>query len=131
MGSRLPTRAVSYISCTSLGAPGKVASTISVSPAIWNAATASSREAPWCRHRDAPRGDAGDPSGDAGGAWRLREAANRLIQRQEHGAQKEGEPVSWDDARRIVFLTMFLMTEFATILEALPGPRVAVLEGGH
>lgn len=60
-----------------------------------------------------------------GTLWR---SANKLIQRQEHGAQKEGESVTWDDARRIVFLTMFLMIEFVSIFETLPGPRVAVLE---
>jgi hypothetical protein len=42
-----------------------------------------------------------------------------LIERQEHGAQKEGETVTTDDARRIVYLTMFLMTEFATIFESV------------
>lgn len=62
-----------------------------------------------------------------GNLW---EAANKLVQRQVHGAQKEGESVSWDDARRIVYLAMFLMIEFVTIFEELPGPRVAVLEPG-
>jgi hypothetical protein len=60
----------------------------------------------------------------------LWEAANRLVQRQVHGAQKEGEPVSWDDARRIVYLTMFLMIEFATIFGELSASQVAVLEPG-
>jgi hypothetical protein len=58
----------------------------------------------------------------------LWEATNALIQRQEHGAQKEGEPITWDDARRVVYLTMFLMIEFVSIFEALPGPQAAVLE---
>jgi hypothetical protein len=40
-----------------------------------------------------------------------------LIDRQEHGAHKEGEPLTWNDARRIVTLTMVLMVEFVTILE--------------
>ena len=30
-----------------------------------------------------------------------------LVQRQEHGAQKEGEPVTWEDGRRVIFQTMF------------------------
>jgi hypothetical protein len=34
-----------------------------------------------------------------------------LIQRQEHGAQKEGQVLVWDDARRIVFHTAILMFE--------------------
>ena len=28
-----------------------------------------------------------------------------LVQRQEHGAKKEGEPLMWEDARRVVFQT--------------------------
>jgi hypothetical protein len=38
------------------------------------------------------------------------------IQRQEHGAQKEGEPLTWDDARRVVFHTGFVLSEFAAVL---------------
>jgi hypothetical protein len=34
-----------------------------------------------------------------------------LAQRQEHGAQKEREPLKWEDARRIVFQTAMLMFE--------------------
>lgn len=34
-----------------------------------------------------------------------------LIQRQEHGAQKEGQELVWEDARRIVFHTAILMYE--------------------
>jgi len=34
-----------------------------------------------------------------------------LVQRQEHGAQKEGEPLKWDDARRVVFQTAVVMFE--------------------
>jgi hypothetical protein len=34
-----------------------------------------------------------------------------LAQRQEHGAQKEGTPLSWEDARRLVFQTVFVMVE--------------------
>lgn len=34
-----------------------------------------------------------------------------LVQRQEHGAQKEGEPLQWEDARRVVFHTALVMYE--------------------
>jgi hypothetical protein len=34
-----------------------------------------------------------------------------LIQRQEHGAQKEGNPLIWEDARRVVFQTFVVMCE--------------------
>ncbi len=34
-----------------------------------------------------------------------------LVQRQEHGGQKEGEPISWEDARRVVFQTAIVMFE--------------------
>lgn len=34
-----------------------------------------------------------------------------LAQRQEHGAQKEGEPLVWEDARRLVFQTAVVMFE--------------------
>ena len=36
-----------------------------------------------------------------------------LVQRQEHGAQKEGEPMTWEDARRVVFQTAIVMFEIA------------------
>jgi len=39
------------------------------------------------------------------------EAAIDLVQRQEHGANKEGEPLVWEDARRVVFQTMMVMYE--------------------
>jgi hypothetical protein len=52
-----------------------------------------------------------------------------LIQRQEHSAQKEGEPVNYHDGRRVVMLTMFLMTEYVSILDDRNVPdNVAVLE---
>jgi hypothetical protein len=38
-------------------------------------------------------------------------AVSDLAQRQEHGAQKEGEPLRWEDARRVVFQTAILMYE--------------------
>ena len=34
-----------------------------------------------------------------------------LTQRQEHGAQKEGSPLTWDDGRRVVFQTACVMFE--------------------
>ena len=34
-----------------------------------------------------------------------------LIQRQEHGGQKEGEPLIWEDGRRVVFQTAIVMFE--------------------
>jgi hypothetical protein len=34
-----------------------------------------------------------------------------LVQRQEHAGQKEGQPVTWEDARRIVFQTAVVFLE--------------------
>jgi hypothetical protein len=34
-----------------------------------------------------------------------------LVQRQEHGAQKEGGPLVWEDGRRVVFQTAIVMFE--------------------
>jgi hypothetical protein len=42
-----------------------------------------------------------------------------LIQRQEHGGQKEGNPLAWDDARRIVFQTYVVMFEIDRSLARL------------
>lgn len=39
-----------------------------------------------------------------------------LAQRQEHGAQKEGEPLLWLDARRLVFQTAVVMFEIDNTL---------------
>jgi len=36
---------------------------------------------------------------------------NDLVQRQEHGASKEGEQLVWEDARCVVFQTMIVMFE--------------------
>lgn len=36
-----------------------------------------------------------------------------LVQRQEHGAQKEGESLTWEDARRVIFQTAIVMFEIA------------------
>jgi hypothetical protein len=41
------------------------------------------------------------------------EAVVAVVQRQEHGAQKEGEELSWQDARRVVFHAGSVMFEFA------------------
>jgi hypothetical protein len=43
-------------------------------------------------------------------------ALNDLIQRQEHGGQKEGEPLIWNDARRVVFQTAVVMFELDATL---------------
>ena len=51
------------------------------------------------------------------------EAVVELVQRQEHGAQKEGEPLTWSDARRVVLHVAFVMFEFSAALQdALGGP---------
>ena len=39
-----------------------------------------------------------------------------LVQRQEHGAQKEGEPLLWFDARRVVFQSALIMFEIENTL---------------
>jgi hypothetical protein len=36
---------------------------------------------------------------------------NDLIQRQEHGAQREGGALAWEDGRRVVFQTAIVMFE--------------------
>lgn len=36
---------------------------------------------------------------------------NKIVQRQEHGAQKEGDPLRWEDGRRVVFQTLIVMYE--------------------
>jgi hypothetical protein len=36
-----------------------------------------------------------------------------LVQRQEHGAQKQGEPLTWEDTRTVVFQTAIVMFEIA------------------
>lgn len=38
-----------------------------------------------------------------------------LVQRQEHGGQKEGEALVWEDARRVVFQTGNVMFELAAV----------------
>jgi hypothetical protein len=60
------------------------------------------------------------------------EATMGVIQRQEHGGQKEGQPLVWQDARRVVFHVAVVMFEFGLMLgEAPPEPdNAAVLEPG-
>lgn len=38
-------------------------------------------------------------------------AVSRLIQRQEHGGQKQGDALRWEDGRRVVFQTAVVMFE--------------------
>ena len=44
------------------------------------------------------------------------EATVAIVQRQEHGGQKEGEALTWQDARRVVFHAGSVMYEFAEAL---------------
>jgi hypothetical protein len=44
------------------------------------------------------------------------EAVTGLVQRQEHGDQKPGDPLTWEDARAAVFQTAMLMFELDRIL---------------
>src|SRR6266498_3147039 len=46
--------------------------------------------------------------------WR---AVSGLVQRQEHGAQKEGHSLVWEDGRRVVFQTAVVMFEIDRALE--------------
>lgn len=39
-----------------------------------------------------------------------------LVQRQEHGAQRESEPLKWEDARRVTFQTVIVMYEIDRVL---------------
>lgn len=50
-------------------------------------------------------------------------AVSDLVQRQEHGALKEGEPLVWTDARRVVFLTALVMLEIDQLLTLSGKPR--------
>jgi hypothetical protein len=38
-------------------------------------------------------------------------AVSDLAQRQEHGGAKEGEPIVWTDGRRLIFATLFALSE--------------------
>lgn len=44
------------------------------------------------------------------------DAVNDLVQRQEHGDQKPGDPLTWEDARAAVFHTALLFYEYARLL---------------
>ncbi|HEV7590998.1 MAG TPA: hypothetical protein VGO40_23000 [Longimicrobium sp.] len=39
-----------------------------------------------------------------------------LVQRQEHGSAREGQPLVWEDGRRVVFQTAIVMFEIARVL---------------
>ena len=52
----------------------------------------------------------------------LSEATMFLVQRQEHGAQKEGEPLDFEDARRVVFNVAVVMHELARAFDAVTVP---------
>jgi hypothetical protein len=45
-------------------------------------------------------------------------AVSDLAQRQEHGAQKEGDPLTLEDSRRLVFHTAFVMYELDRLVVA-------------
>jgi hypothetical protein len=45
---------------------------------------------------------------------------NDLVNRQEHGAEKEGEPLVWEDARRVVVHSLMVMYEIDRALRAKP-----------
>lgn len=45
---------------------------------------------------------------------------NNLIQRQEHGGQKEGKHLVWEDGRRVVFQTAILIMEIDITLSRVP-----------
>jgi hypothetical protein len=52
------------------------------------------------------------------GYWR---SSVDLVQRQEHGGQKEGEALTWEDARRVVFQTANVMVELHRAAELALG----------
>jgi hypothetical protein len=43
-------------------------------------------------------------------------AVTDLVQRQEHGAIKEGEKLNWDDARRVVLQTLLVLVEVDSVV---------------
>lgn len=43
--------------------------------------------------------------------------ASDLVQRQEHGALKEGDPLVWEDERLVVFQSMNVMYELSRLLD--------------
>lgn len=46
------------------------------------------------------------------------QAVNDLAERAEHGSQREGSPLLWDDGRRLVFQTLSVMVELKAALSA-------------
>lgn len=46
-------------------------------------------------------------------------AVTDLAQRQEHGSQREGQPLEWEDARRLVFQVAILFFEFDRSLQRI------------
>lgn len=46
------------------------------------------------------------------------DAVNLLVQRQEHGGQREGSPLTWPDTRRVVFQVAVVILEIDASLEA-------------
>jgi hypothetical protein len=44
------------------------------------------------------------------------DAVNAVIQRQEHGDQRPGNPLTWEDARAAVFQTANMLHEYARLL---------------
>ena len=54
------------------------------------------------------------------------EATMNIIQRQEHGGQKEGHPLTWADGRRVVFHVAAVIYEFATTIEEAKSAGAAV-----
>jgi hypothetical protein len=46
--------------------------------------------------------------------------AIELVQRQEHGGQREGEPLEWEDGRRAVFHAAVVMLEVVSVLRERP-----------
>lgn len=51
------------------------------------------------------------------------EATVNVIQRQEHGEQKAGDPLEWTDARRVVLSVALTMFEVASVLEQAQSPE--------
>jgi hypothetical protein len=49
------------------------------------------------------------------------DGVNAVIQRQEHGDQKPGEPLTWEDARVAVFHTAILLHEYDRLLNLPSG----------
>jgi hypothetical protein len=48
----------------------------------------------------------------------FRGTVSDLVQRQEHGGQREGAPLRWEDGRRLVFQTAVIMFEIDSALKA-------------